>query len=123
MSKVYVKCMYCKHSVGVYRCNQKRERTSYPFQDHICPDFLRNDEEINCANMDSPVCPYCGYDDYEWDCCDPGDDGDVGEYTCTNCGKEYYATTHIEYSFTSREKELNAESTIATESQEDEEND
>ena len=103
MSDIYVKCIYCEHRVyihGMSRCSQNKDARFSPHERHVCPDFQRNDEEIDCEDTDNPVCPYCGIEDDEW--YDPCDDDEV---TCGNCEKVYYIRVEVTYVFTSRKEE------------------
>ncbi|MDD4804305.1 MAG: hypothetical protein PHN69_03950 [Candidatus Pacebacteria bacterium] len=61
--------------------------------------------KIEHEHTDEIVCPYCGdkwADSYD---CDPRE-GDLGLQDCYECGKQFYATRHIEVTYSSSPAEI-----------------
>ena len=101
------RCTYCIHQ-ETYRsfvdCKHKQVDGFVWASEHCCDLFERSQRDIYCTRTGNITCPYCACE-IPYHGSGYGDDGDVDEYECDNCGNTFFAETHIDVTFSSRKTE------------------
>lgn len=62
--------------------------------------------DLDLAGNSFPKCPYCGYDDrdFETDNREVQYDGDETSHDCPKCDKKYHVTLSVSFSYTTEGK-------------------
>ena len=72
---------------------------------------MAEEEEFDTDWTSLPKCPHCGAEDQDWwDGLGHKHDGDDWEVDCAWCDKQYIATMHITYDFSTVKPEPKASS-------------
>lgn len=93
--------MFSEHA-GVFRSCPGREFQSFE-------SAFESDGQLKTEFTNNPVCPYCGDEVEDWNEYPSCTNASGGRFDCPKCGKKYDVEVQVEYSFTTRRPDFEAE--------------